>query len=186
MNVGIISSRYADALLRFVEETGAGEKVCAQVQVLEHALHTLPALRRVVEDPTAVTSAEKISLFRAALGNEPMAEELEKFLALLDKNGRITLAMFIFHTFIRRYYKSRKILRAHLVTAVAAPEELIGRLRDLMLRKTGCEILLDTRVEPSLIGGFVFKVDDYMLDASVSRQIETIRRQFVEKNRRIV
>jgi F-type H+-transporting ATPase subunit delta len=41
-------------------------------------------------------------------------------------------------------------------------------------------------VDPAIVGGFVFTVDDLMLDASVARQIELIRRQFVEKNNRIV
>ena len=37
-----------------------------------------------------------------------------------------------------------------------------------------------------LIGGFVFDVDDYLVDSSVKRQLELIRRQFIRKNRRIV
>ena len=41
-------------------------------------------------------------------------------------------------------------------------------------------------VDPSLIGGFVVQVGDYLLDASVRNQIETIRRQFVVQNNRIV
>ena len=38
----------------------------------------------------------------------------------------------------------------------------------------------------NLIGGFTLEVGDYLLDASVRRQIETIRRQFVIQNNRIV
>ena len=41
-------------------------------------------------------------------------------------------------------------------------------------------------VDPSLIGGFVFDIDDAIIDKSVSRQLELIREQFIEKNRRIV
>ena len=37
MNTGIISSRYATALLRYTQETGGGARVCAQVRrLLEH------------------------------------------------------------------------------------------------------------------------------------------------------
>ena len=60
------------------------------------------------------------------------------------------------------------------------------RLREVVERQTGCKLLLKTEVDPALIGGFVFEVDDLLLDASVSRQIDIIRRQFIEKNRRIV
>ena len=45
---------------------------------------------------------------------------------------------------------------------------------------------MEESVDPSLIGGFVLDLEDYRLDASVSRQIEDIRRQLVQKNNRIV
>lgn len=66
------------------------------------------------------------------------------------------------------------------------PGSLESRLRELIGKETGCELLLETKVDPSLIGGFVFEVEDMILDASVSRQLDFIRRQFIEKNRRIV
>lgn len=66
------------------------------------------------------------------------------------------------------------------------PGSLESRLRELIGKETGCELLLETKVDPSLIGGFVFEVEDMILDASVSRQLDVIRRQFMEKNRRIV
>ena len=72
---------------------------------------------------------------------------------------------------------------------VAEPVEaptLESRLRDLIEKKTGCRLILKTEVNPSLIGGFVFEVEDTVLDASVSRQLDIIRSQFIEKNRRIV
>ncbi len=72
---------------------------------------------------------------------------------------------------------------------VAEPVEaptLESRLRDLIEKKTGCKLILKTEVNPSLIGGFVFEVEDTVLDASVTRQLDIIRRQFIEKNRRIV
>ena len=63
---------------------------------------------------------------------------------------------------------------------------LESRLRELIGKETGCELLLETKVDPSLIGGFVFEVEDMILDASISRQLDVIRHQFIEKNRRIV
>ena len=66
MNTGIIATRYATALLKLVEETGSGELVVAQVQVIEKALDEVPDFRRAVVDP-AVSVVRKISLFEAAL-----------------------------------------------------------------------------------------------------------------------
>jgi len=206
MNTGIIATRYATALLKLVEETGSGELVAAQVQVIEKALDEVPDFRRAVVDP-AVSVVRKISLFEAAL-KDSMAQELRKFLELLIRNGRIGDVRLIFTTFINEYYRSRHIKRARLVVADSAlldPEPtpsdpvpvegslrqaqrpaLESRLRELIGKETGCELLLETKVDPSLIGGFVFEVEDMILDASVSRQLDVIRHQFIEKNRRIV
>ena len=41
-------------------------------------------------------------------------------------------------------------------------------------------------MDPDLVGGFVFDLEDYLLDASVRRQLDLIREQFIEKNRRII
>lgn len=206
MNTGIIATRYATALLKLVDETGSGDVVAAQVQVIEKALDEVPDFRRAVVDP-AVAAVQKISLFEASL-KDSMAQELRKFLELLIRNGRIGDVRLIFTTFINEYYRSRHIRRARLVVADPAlldPEPtpsdpvpvegslrqaqqpaLESRLRDLVEKQTGCKLILKTEVNPSLIGGFVFEVEDTVLDASVSRQLDFIRRQFIEKNRRIV
>lgn len=214
MNTGIIATRYATALLKLVEETGSGETVAAQVQAIEKALDEVPDFRRAVVDP-AVAPAKKIALFEAALSSlaaEPvkgtsrpnqslrqtrrpveatsLAPELRKFLELLIRNGRIGDVRLTFTTFIIEYYRSRHIKRARLVVADSAllnsGSTLESRLRDLIEKQTGCRLILKTEVNPSLIGGFVFEVEDTVLDASVSRQLDIIRRQFIEKNRRIV
>lgn len=206
MNTGIIATRYATALLKLVEETGSGELVAAQVQVIEKALDEVPDFRRAVDDP-AVAAVQKISLFEAAL-KDSMAQELHKFFELLIRNGRIGDVRLVLTTFVTEYYRSRHIKRARLVVADPAlldPEPtpsdpvpvegslrqaqrsaLESRLRDLVEKQTGCKLILKTEVNPSLIGGFVFEVEDTVLDASVSRQLDFIRRQFIEKNRRIV
>lgn len=214
MNTGIIATRYATALLKLVEETGSGETVAAQVQAIEKALDEVPDFRRAVVDP-AVAPAKKLALFEAALSSlaaEPvegtsrpnqslrqtrrpveatsLAPELRKFLELLIRNGRIGDVRLTFTTFIIEYYRSRHIKRARLVVADSAllnlGSTLESRLRDLIEKQTGCRLILRTEVNPSLIGGFVFEVEDTVLDASVSRQLDIIGRQFMEKNRRIV
>lgn len=206
MNTGIIATRYATALLKLVDETGSGELVAAQVQVIEKALDEVHDFRRAVDDP-AVAAVQKISLFEASL-KDSMAQELHKFLELLIRNGRIGDVRLVLTTFVTEYYRSRHIKRARLVVADPAlldPEPtpsdpvpvegslrqaqrpaLESRLRELIGKETGCELLLETKVDPSLIGGFVFEVEDMILDASVSRQLDVIRHQFIEKNRRIV
>ena len=158
MNTGIIASRYATALLRYTQETGGGERVCAQV-------------RRLLEHPQENPG--------------PLEPELERLVGLMVKNGRLEDVRFVFRSFIAMYYRSRGIQVAQLTTVVPS-EGLERKLRTMLEKQFGTQVLIETKVDPELIGGFTLEVGDYLLDASVRRQIETIRRQFVISNNRIV
>ena len=188
MNTGIIASRYSLALLKLVGETGGGEKVVGQVRALQKALATMPDLRRAVDDSKAVTPDRKIDLLETALG-EGMAPELKKFLKLLIRNGRIGDARLVFNCFVSDYDESQGIVRGRLVLPSADPDDfgdLAENVKKLIGERTGKELILSVEVDESIIGGFLLEVGDQLLDASVSHQLEIIRRQFEQRNRRIV
>ncbi len=196
MSMGLIASRYAKALLKLVDETGNGEVVVQQVQVLQDALGSVPELRRAVDDLQAVTPDQKTALFETVLSgggtsSGTMAPELRSFIGLLGRNGRIGEIRLIFNSFISEYYKSRGIVRGRLVFpseegATKDGKALEERIRDMIESRSGKKLLLKTEVDESLIGGFLLEVEDQLLDASVSHQLDLIRKQFIERNRRIV
>ena len=158
MNTGIISSRYARALLRLVDETGNGEAVYKQVaQILKNPDSMPPKL-------------------------EP---ELSRLVTVLVHNKRLDYVKFVLHRFTVLYNASRGRRLVTLQTAVPAPE-LQLRIKDLLQERFGGEIVLDAEVDPDIIGGFKLTIDDKLLDASVSHQLDEIRRQLMEKNKRIV
>lgn len=158
MNAGVIASRYAEALLKYVEETGGGRRVYDQVNAL---------LQDSDKRPDAL---------------EP---ELERFTALMVRRGRSDLLRESLVSFVRQYRALHHIKLAHLTTAVPAPG-LEDKVRSLIHDETGYEVVLDSKIDPDILGGFVFVVDDLLLDASVARQLELVRRELVQKNKRIV
>jgi len=158
VNTGVISARYARTLLLYTQQNGSGELVCRQ--------------------------AEEI-IATANLPKEPVCEDLQKFIALMVKYRREKFIKGVLITFVRMYYQSRGIAKAHLT--VASPSDTLEeRLRDVIRRQKGLELKMDVSVVPELIGGFVLVVDDLLMDASVKGKIETIRRQLTEKNRTTV
>lgn len=159
MNTGVITSRYAKALLRYVQETGRGEQVCTQVQAL-------------LNDPESISS----------MTLEP---EIQKFISLLVEKGRMEHVRQIFRTFVRMYYESIGTRVARLTTVKPAPE-IERKLHDLLEEQVGGRVILETSTDAGLIGGFVLEIDDKMLDASVRSRIEAVRRQFIISTNRIV
>ena len=186
MNRSIVVTRYARALVKFVRETGNGPQVCTEAETLVKALHALPDLQRMVEAADdVVTPSRKRELLQAALGNQP-SQEMRRFLTLLLQRGRMPMVQDILRQFLSLYHQSMGVRRARLVAVSEPSESLLERLRALVKQTTGDDVLFEVTLDPSLVGGFVLDLDDYLLDASVKRQLDLIREQFIERNRRIV
>jgi len=186
MNVGVVSSRYARALLKFSAGNGDGEEVFSQVVRLEDALQKLPALRKMVGDKVAVTLDVKQKLLRSALGEEKMTPSLEKFLELVVRNGRLDCLHLILFAYINLYLKANNIHLATMVTAFSVPEKLSERIRKALETNLGGKVVIEEKIDPSIIGGTVISVDDWRIDASVSGQLEELGKEFTEMNKRIV
>ena len=185
MNDSIIRIRYADALVKYVHETGNGKSVCKQAEKLARVLDDVPDLSRMIAAKDVVSVAKKHELLQTALG-EPMAPELGRFVDILLANGRIGAIRMILLDFGDRYRRSLGLRKARLKVAVPPSEDLLERLRALVKERTGDDAIIEVVVDPDLLGGFVFDIGDAIVDKSVARKLELIRRQFIEKNRRIV
>lgn len=160
MNVGIISTRYATAFLRYCNYTGGAERVCAQVRRLLAGKESSPV---------------------------KLEPELERFTEMVIRHGRLDCIRFILSSFVSMYFKSRGELEAFLITAVPAPQALVLRIRGMIERQSGRKVTFETIVDESIIGGFIVQIDsEYIIDASVRSQLDSVRRQFVIQNTRIV
>ncbi len=185
MDIGIIARRYARALLLFACGNGSEDAVYGQVRQLLSRYDGMPELRRTIGNPM-VGREEKSKLLRAAAGEETCAE-LSGFFCLLLENRREKLLPFILHSFLSLYREKKKILRGKLVTAVPLPEKTLNELKTLILKRyPGNTVEFDTKVNPDIIGGGILEIGYLRCDASIAGQLERVRKQFIEKNRRIV
>ena len=113
-------------------------------------------------------------------------EDLELFIAFLKRKSRLSEVRFILNSYVSLYYKSIGVMLATLTSAREVDSATVQSLCKVLEEHFRCKVNMSFEVDPSLIGGFVVQVGDYLLDASVKNQIETIRRQFVVQNNRIV
>ena len=162
MDAGLIASRYANALLLFASETKEEKRVYDDAA----------ALRLALQEKNDVAGCI-----------EKLCEPLQRFLALVIRNKRVEYLPAILHNYRVLYRKEKGITRAWLTTARENPE-LAGRLTELMKEQGFTEVDFKTEVKPDLIGGFIVQVEDKRLDASIARQLQTIRKEWEEKNRK--
>ena len=174
MDIGIVSMRYAKALMEYAKETGTEDVFYKQISMLSRSLSIHPELRAALENPI-LPKEEKFALIcTAAVGNTEVGQEFTNFANLLLKNRRENLLQYICLGFLGLYRKSRHIGVAKLVTAVP-----VSKMVEERIRNSASSLL---HVE----GGFIFDINDYRLDASIATQLKRVKQQFIDKNRRIV
>ena len=67
-------------------------------------------------------------------------------------------------------------------TAVPLPEDQQERLRQGVRNAMNLEPILETRVEPDLLGGLILKVGDWQFDGSVRTRLDNIRQYLIERS----
>ena len=185
MNIGIISSRYAKALLRFAEENGEATETCQQVRSILKAFDEIPELRRIIDDKASVSDEQKMELLESALGGETMTRSLQQFIRLLFKNERIDLLRFMLRNFVDDFFRAYDIYLTKLIVPKESPQ-LEMRLVGIIKNVSGKNVILETSVRPEMVGGFIVRVGDYRVDASIKTQLDKLKRSFQKKNRRII
>ena len=119
MNTGVISSRYARALLLLTRESGRGEQVFSQARAL-------------LKDPTKVP--------------DPLEPDLARLVVLLRKNGRREHLRYVLNDYTRLWCKSTGAHMAHLVMAAPDPA-LPDRIAALIGGKVYIDTEIDPSIE---------------------------------------
>lgn len=193
--------RYAKAWLAYAQQTGTEEKMHALVERLSAQLEASPRLRQALQSPvvraeeklqllcTAATSSAAMTSARDAQQVQPTSvnREFTRFLTLVMRNHREEYLRFICLTFLHLYRQAHHIGVGRLTTVVPVSPEVAERIRSRAAAIIHAQQMqLITEVNPQIVGGFLFDINHYRLDASVATQLKQITQQFIDKNRRIV
>jgi F-type H+-transporting ATPase subunit delta len=68
-----------------------------------------------------------------------------------------------------------RVIRAEVTTAVALPADRVTALQQGLAHVTGRDVQLETRVDPSIIGGAIARIGSTVYDGSVTRQLEKMK-----------
>jgi F-type H+-transporting ATPase subunit delta len=101
------------------------------------------------------------------------------FLLLLIHKGRHNAVQDIAHAFDELYDRHYRRTHALAITAVPMDTALAGDLRERLAKSLNKQVELETKVDPSLLGGIVLNIDGKVLDGSVKQQLERLRAEFL-------
>ena len=173
MDIGVISVRYARALLKSATDAKIEDSVYQQMQLLAKSYVEVPQLRHTIDNPM-LSKDKKEMLLVTACGGDSTAPLTKAFIALVLKEDREDMIQFMANSYVTLYRKQKNVIRGRLITAVAVAPDTEQRMRRMVEGKTQGTVEFETEVNPDIIGGFILDYDTYRMDASVKTQLNSI------------
>ena len=174
-----VARRYAAALFEQAHKAGTVAAVGDELALAAQTVAQTGALRALLGQPL-VTEGRKKQALRNALGDR-VSPAVLAFLDLLVDKRRIGLLPEVQQEFARRVLEYRNIARARAVTAVPLTAEQTAALERSLEARTGKNILLETEVDPSVLGGVLVRIGDTVFDGTVRGNLERLREQLLAR-----
>lgn len=176
MEIGVISVRYARALLKGATAVQCEDRVYGEMQALAKSYIEVPELRFTVDNPMLAKAAKK-QLLEAACGTQGVGELTSRFISLVLKEDREKYMQFMANSYVSLYRKQKNITRGRLITATAVSPATEQKMKQMVERKTKGTVQFLSEIDPSIIGGFILEYDTYRMDNSVQTQLRTVLTQ---------
>lgn len=175
MDIGVISVRYARALLKCSIENGTEDAVYQDMQTLAKSYIDVPQLRSAIDNPM-LAKESKEALLKASAG-EAATELTTKFIRLVLDEERENVMQFIANSYITLYRKQKNIIRGKLTTVTKVSPAIEQKMRQMVESKTNGTVEFETEVKPDILGGFILEYDTYRMDASAKTKLNAILKQ---------
>ena len=173
-----IASRYAVSLLRLAGEKGLSARIHQDMEFLGNAVESSRELERMFRSPLIKPEAKTRivqQLFGATFDSVSMG-----FLELAIRKHRESEVGGMAKAYVRLYEQQQGTVRVQIQSASEMDASSRSVLEQKLQKALGQGVLLTYKVDPALLGGYVLQSGDLRVDASLQRELRSLRRQFSE------
>jgi len=167
-----LSARYAAALFTLASEQDLLNVFFEQVVGIRDAL-TNSDVANLIGNP-AVPRTEKRDFLREIFSGK-IHDDLFGLLSLMLNKSHEERIVPTLDAFVSMVNDHNGKANAQLVSASQLADTQIDMLKQLLSRKLNKQVDISHRVDPSLIGGFYIYVDGYLIDRTITKQLNDLR-----------
>ena len=172
-----LAGRYAKSLIDLSIEKGQLEAVYADMKYLQQLCKVSREFVNLMRSPI-VRNDQKNAIINAITKGK-ISDLTAAFNQLLVRKGREGDIPEIAVAFVEQYNALKDIHKVTLTTAVEVSADLQNAIaQKVKTAHSFASVELESKVDPSLIGGFVLEFDNNLVDASVVRDLRDIKKQF--------
>ncbi|WP_107039543.1 ATP synthase F1 subunit delta [Brumimicrobium mesophilum] len=171
-----VASRYAQSLIELAEEKQATDAVLKDMEYLLATTNGHNDFHVFLNSPL-INSDKKNNVFDKLFGD--FQEISKKFIRLLTKNNREMILPLVAEEFITKLNTIRGIVPLTITSAVKLEDSVKAIILERLNKHIEGSIELTEKVDESLIGGFVVRMGDTRIDASIAHQLNEMKQRLI-------
>jgi F-type H+-transporting ATPase subunit delta len=173
-----VARRYAKALIDLAGRDNRLEEIGAQLRQQRDVLDANAELQRVLYNP-GVNTEVKAGILAQILERTQAAPLVRRFMLLLVEKDRLRQFDLICEHYEHMANERLRRVVARVTTAVELDTSQRQAVLQKLTRMTQKDVMLETEVDPSILGGLVVRIDHVIVDSSLQGQLTRLRQELI-------
>jgi F-type H+-transporting ATPase subunit delta len=173
-----IASQYAEAVLElaFQDKNNAelAEQINIDLALVNHSIESTPEFKLILEHPS-IASQEKKQVIKLVFTGKVQDLTL-RLLELLTDKRRLKLLPVLEEQYKEKLKARKEIVTAILLSATALDEGSIANIKASLTEHLGKCLDLEVAQDNSLIGGFILRLGDQVIDGSLKGKLRNLEK----------
>lgn len=171
-----VANRYAKSLISLAIEKKDLDLVFNDMELIVNTCSENRDLVALLKSP--IVHADKKESILVSIFGEKIGNITNQLIKVIVRKKRESLLPEIAKAFVNFYKVEKNITVAKVISAIPLTKELRDRISDVVKKMKGSEVELEEIVDRGIIGGYILKVDDKQVDASMIRRIADLKKEF--------
>ncbi|MDO4727944.1 MAG: ATP synthase F1 subunit delta [Bacteroidota bacterium] len=168
--------RYAKAIFDTAKEVGVTKQINDDMHLVVQTLGNSAELSTFLQNPVFSVEVKKSALNEIFGG---LNKESKSLIRLLAENKRLDILGKVAKAYSDLYNQESGVQKIDVITAIPLNAELEQKVIDKAKQFTDKKILIENKVDTSIIGGFILKIGDKQYNASVANKLQTLKRELI-------
>lgn len=174
-----VASRYAKSLIDLSQEKDSLDTIKDDMALFQEAVAQNRDLALLLRSPIVAPETKAEVLQKIFSGK--VSDLTSMFFNIICKKERAEVLESIVAEFLNQYNKVKGVVKAHITTAVKLTDAASARAKGAVKEATSAsEVILISKVDEGIIGGFLLKIEDRQLDDSVKGRLQELRNTLVQ------
>lgn len=172
-----VSNRYAKSLIDLAKEQNILDQVFNDIQVFKTTVDQNPELSNLLKSP--IVDADKKNSVLNKVFSASFNQLTIRFFDVIIRKKREYYLNDIAIAFINQYRFMNNITTATVTTASEMSSQTLQDITQLLEKNTGKKVIINSKINPSLIGGMVVQIEDKLFDASISGKLRKAKQELL-------